>query len=1045
MGDTTSDHNGLDGFLLCIPRCCAGAVVFHSAGAGNGQCAVLIQFPSQAVAAGAVCEDFVLAAHGTLAVCIIGMGGGDDVFLTVIAAGTTSALDTLLGTGRRLGFNPLAHVMAQQFTVCEGIFTGRATGSAALVINCLFSTGSRGGLILIRHKVYKIVVAGGRSLSLAADGAGLRLATGGILPVMDAKTIYQLAIFQRTRLGLRCTEHLVLAQCDLNGMVLGIVALYPVEIIPVAQFKVRFPSAGIGGLLEGNLDGFAIFIYRHRGVTREAMRIQLQGDFCRNLATDALIVRTIGVSQCITFRQTALGATFGHRAGGILPIVLADGAQGSTIVAVFAERIRCAEDLLLFQKDLVVTLSCGMAAPAPNETIALALIVFCRPNAVRSVFQCDGVGGNIVHQHQNPVAGPAVCTHIVQLDLNDRLAGGTLLVLKIQCHFIGPFRVKICVFQLLIAVVEVDGIPLGLGSRVANMPQVVGIPEGISVNRRYGCGNLNIHQTGTVGKCVFLQLGYSGGNLDGFQTAAVAEHILTQHRYRIGNADIFQGAAFPECAVTDRSHVIRHLHTGQCRAFAECICTNGGHTGADHNAGNLVSIGRPRSIEIQICIVRHGAGAGNGQGTSLIQFPIHIDAAGAVCEELVLAAQGALAVCIVSMGNGDDVFLIVITTAAISALCTVFGTGGCIGFNPVAHVVTQLIHRGVRVVVSTVGAGVGGETVSGAGCRGYHLVVAMTRRGFDSLVTGGTDNPVRTCGVQLISGNPLAKGLQLMLGTGCNLDVALIITLRYAAILGILDVNYIARFQGQGQGLFRHFAGNGILVRVVYSNRQYVILSFAGNLVFQHHGAVIQNIDSVSRGGTDCLIGRCPPSVFQDEGILGIIGNGVGFHFFHRVLLHIVALGFFGDHLVAHIAAGAAEAGIAILFAGCRAFGILPVVFGICAGIMDKFCIRHIGSKVSPLLGGTAVVNVRHSLTIAKCILPNGLNTCRDHNFGSTRADGKGTGTNGDNTLRDFDFCQSPTFPQCLTGDGGHSTRDRDAGKLLTVQEGPVGNGFQPL
>ena len=88
-------------------------------------------------------------------------------------------------------------------------------------------------------------------------------------------------------------------------------------------------------------------------------------------------------------------------------------------------------------------------------------------------------------------------------------------------------------------------------------------------------------------------------------------------------------------------------------------------------------------------------------------------------------------------------FLVVVTAAAILALRTGFSTGGSISFDPVTHIVTQFVHRGVSVEITAVGAGMGGKAVLGTGGIGYNCFVVVAR-GFLShdlvaLVTAGTN------------------------------------------------------------------------------------------------------------------------------------------------------------------------------------------------------------------------------------------------------------------------------------------------------------------
>ena len=114
---------------------------------------------------------------------------------------------------------------------------------------------------------------------------------------------------------------------------------------------------------------------------------------------------------------------------------------------------------------------------------------------------------------------------------------------------------------------------------------------------------------------------------DGGQCSAGPEGGVLQLDHIRRNGHLRQSCTAPEGIGADGGDIAADGHIRQRRAVIECTVTNGGNTIFDHNRFDQRTAGVPGCVR-RGSIIRHGAAAGDGHNTLIVQAPCQIFAAG---------------------------------------------------------------------------------------------------------------------------------------------------------------------------------------------------------------------------------------------------------------------------------------------------------------------------------------------------------------------------------------------------------------------------------
>ena len=111
------------------------------------------------------------------------------------------------------------------------------------------------------------------------------------------------------------------------------------------------------------------------------------------------------------------------------------------------------------------------------------------------------------------------------------------------------------------------------------------------------------------------------------QAVAVRERQIGDSGDAVGDGHAGQAGAGTERRIPDGGDAVADGYAGQAVAVIERILADGGDAGVDDDCFDFASAAVPRNTGIR-SIIRHSAGAGDGQCAGVVQCPGEVIAAG---------------------------------------------------------------------------------------------------------------------------------------------------------------------------------------------------------------------------------------------------------------------------------------------------------------------------------------------------------------------------------------------------------------------------------
>ncbi len=136
-------------------------------------------------------------------------------------------------------------------------------------------------------------------------------------------------------------------------------------------------------------------------------------------------------------------------------------------------------------------------------------------------------------------------------------------------------------------------------------------------------------------ECTFADAGQTLRQMYTGQGGAVVKGPLSDAGDTVGDRNTAQCRARRKSRSADAGNVLRQRKAGQIGAARESVAANACHTIGQNDSGDALPVGVPgRRVRIAV-VIRHGAGAGYGQGAVGFQNPGQVFSAGAVVDQLL--------------------------------------------------------------------------------------------------------------------------------------------------------------------------------------------------------------------------------------------------------------------------------------------------------------------------------------------------------------------------------------------------------------------------